>query len=117
MAKSKDDIKYGSAQARQSEDEALRLAYKHGTPLEAGKIADSKPVDLFSTAHNIQKSSDNHDQNQDQDQDQDQNDCTTTQSQLHRDPTKGAEESGSVPNTGPGSAKFPSKKPPSLATK
>ena len=113
MAKSKDDIKYGSAQARHSEDEALRLAYKHGTPLEAGKIADSKPVDLFSTAHNIQKSSDNHDQNQDQDQD----DCTTTQSQLHRDPTKAAEESGSVPNTGPGSAKFPSKKPPTLATK
>ncbi|KAK7324383.1 hypothetical protein VNO77_27918 [Canavalia gladiata] len=56
MAKSKDDITYGTAQAKLSEDEALRVAYKHGTPLEAGKIADSEPVDLFSSAHNISKS-------------------------------------------------------------
>ncbi|KAK2651279.1 hypothetical protein Ddye_018768 [Dipteronia dyeriana] len=53
MAKSKDDIKYGTAQAKLSEDEMLRVNYKHGTPLEAGKIADSQPVDLFSAAHNI----------------------------------------------------------------
>ncbi|KAI3675690.1 hypothetical protein L1987_85282 [Smallanthus sonchifolius] len=53
MAKSKDDIKYGAAQAKLSEDELLRIAYKSGTPLEGGKIADSEPVDLFSAANNI----------------------------------------------------------------
>ncbi|CAI9295339.1 unnamed protein product [Lactuca saligna] len=53
MAKSKDDIKYGTAQAKLSEDETLRVAYKSGTPLEGGKIADSEPVDLFSAAHNM----------------------------------------------------------------
>ncbi|KAL8252637.1 hypothetical protein R6Q59_036330 [Mikania micrantha] len=53
MAKSKDDIKYGTAQAKLSEDDSLRSAYKSGTPLEAGKIADSEPVDLFSAARNI----------------------------------------------------------------
>ncbi|KAI3769053.1 hypothetical protein L6452_00149 [Arctium lappa] len=55
MAKSKDDIKYGAAQAKLSEDESLRVAYKAGTPLEAGKVADydPDPVDLFSAAHNI----------------------------------------------------------------
>ncbi|KAL4328509.1 hypothetical protein HN51_035613 [Arachis hypogaea] len=57
MAQSKDDITYGTAQARVSDDEALRVAYKHGTPLEAGKIAESEPVDLFQSAHNISKSS------------------------------------------------------------
>ncbi|XP_008444288.2 SEED MATURATION PROTEIN 1 [Cucumis melo] len=53
MAKSKDDITYGAAQAKLSEDEALRVAYKHGTPLESGKISDSDTVDLFSSAHKI----------------------------------------------------------------
>ncbi|XP_022137261.1 uncharacterized protein LOC111008762 [Momordica charantia] len=57
MAKSKDDIKYGVAQAKLSEDEALRVAYKHGTPLESGKIADSDPVDLFSSASRISRDS------------------------------------------------------------
>ncbi|MED6223457.1 hypothetical protein PIB30_074114 [Stylosanthes scabra] len=57
MAQSKDDITYGTAQARVSEDDALRVAYKHGTPLEAGKIAESEQVDLFSSARNISKSS------------------------------------------------------------
>ncbi|RYR68225.1 hypothetical protein Ahy_A03g014705 isoform A [Arachis hypogaea] len=57
MAQSKDDITYGTAQARVSDDEALRVAYKHGTPLEAGKIAESEPIDLFQSAHNICKSS------------------------------------------------------------
>ncbi|GLU17465.1 hypothetical protein SLE2022_338310 [Rubroshorea leprosula] len=55
MAKSKDDIKYATAQAKLSEDESLRIRYKHATPLEGGKIADSEPVDLFSSAHNIAK--------------------------------------------------------------
>ncbi|KVI10230.1 uncharacterized protein LOC112507784 [Cynara cardunculus var. scolymus] len=55
MAKSKEDIKYGTAQAKLSEDESLRVAYKAGTPLEAGKIPDSDPdpIDLFSAAQNI----------------------------------------------------------------
>ncbi|PIA52231.1 hypothetical protein AQUCO_01000242v1 [Aquilegia coerulea] len=66
MAKSKEDIKYGTAQAKLSEDETLRVAYEHGTPIEAGKIADSEPVDLLATAHNISKakSSDDHSSNQ-----------------------------------------------------
>ncbi|XP_004488877.1 SEED MATURATION PROTEIN 1 [Cicer arietinum] len=73
MAKSKDDIKYGTAQARLSEDEAVRVVYKHGTPLEGGKIADSEQVDLFtSDAHNISKN------------DQKQN-ADSNQSQLKRD--------------------------------
>ncbi|XP_071725746.1 SEED MATURATION PROTEIN 1 [Rutidosis leptorrhynchoides] len=55
MAKSKDDIKYGTAQAKLSEDESLRVKYVSGTPLEAGKIADSDPVDLFAAANNISK--------------------------------------------------------------
>lgn len=55
MAKSKDDIKYATAQAKLSEDEALRVSYKAGTPLEGGKIADSEPVDLFSSARHIAK--------------------------------------------------------------
>ncbi|KAJ4836771.1 hypothetical protein Tsubulata_031076 [Turnera subulata] len=74
MAKSKDDIKYGTAQAKLSEDEALRVRYKHGTPLEAGKIADSEPVDLFSSAHNISKASNNSGSTQ-----------LESQSQLHPD--------------------------------
>ncbi|KAL4352941.1 hypothetical protein GQ457_06G039280 [Hibiscus cannabinus] len=56
MAQSKEDIKHARAQAKQSEDESLRVAYKHGTPLEAGKIAESSPVDLFSAAHRIPQS-------------------------------------------------------------
>ncbi|MCD7465439.1 hypothetical protein HAX54_001343 [Datura stramonium] len=42
------------AQARLSEDDALRIRYKAGTPLEGGKIADSQPVDLFSSARHIE---------------------------------------------------------------
>ncbi|KAG1328058.1 putative Seed maturation protein [Cocos nucifera] len=53
MAQSKDDIKYGAAQAKLSEDEMLRVRYKHGTPLEGGKIADSEPVDLYADARRI----------------------------------------------------------------
>lgn len=53
MAKSKEDIKYGTAQAKLAVDETLRVAYKHGTPLEGGHIAESERVDLFSSAHNI----------------------------------------------------------------
>nr|ABB72386.1 seed maturation protein [Glycine canescens] len=56
MAKSKEDITYATSQARLSEDEAVRVAYVHGTPLEGGKIADSQPVDLFSSAPNMPKS-------------------------------------------------------------
>ncbi|KAG7981736.1 hypothetical protein I3843_04G012000 [Carya illinoinensis] len=55
MAKSKDDIKYGTAQARVNEHQAVRVSYKHGTPLEGGKIADSEPVDFFPSSRTITK--------------------------------------------------------------
>ncbi|CAA0818536.1 Unknown protein [Striga hermonthica] len=53
MATSKKDIKHATAQAKLSEDEALRVSYKAGTPIEGGKIADSQPVNLFSGAGRI----------------------------------------------------------------
>lgn len=65
MAKSKDDIKYATAQAKLSEDEALRIRYKHGTPLEGGKIADSEPVDVFSSAQRVAHSSASNDRSKD----------------------------------------------------
>ncbi|CAA6660452.1 unnamed protein product [Spirodela intermedia] len=49
MAHRKEEVTYGAAQAKISEDESLRVAYKHGTPLEGGKIAESEPVSLFSS--------------------------------------------------------------------
>ncbi|XP_028112911.1 uncharacterized protein LOC114311022 [Camellia sinensis] len=55
MTTSKDDIKHGTAQAKQSENEALRVRYKSGTPLEEGKIADSQTVDLLSCSHLLSK--------------------------------------------------------------
>lgn len=58
MATSKEDIKHGAAQARLSEDEMLRTGYHNGTPLEAGKIADSKPVNLFESAARIAHTAD-----------------------------------------------------------
>ncbi|XP_020259574.1 uncharacterized protein LOC109836067 [Asparagus officinalis] len=70
MAKSKDDIKYGVAQAKLSEDESLRVRYKHGTPLEGGKIADTEPVDLFSAARRVSEA--NPDAKRDADKDQEQ---------------------------------------------
>ncbi|KAK4341764.1 hypothetical protein RND71_037580 [Anisodus tanguticus] len=54
MAKSKDDITYGTTPTRLSEDDALRIRYKADTPLEGGKIADSQSVYLFSSAYNIE---------------------------------------------------------------
>ncbi|VFQ97882.1 unnamed protein product [Cuscuta campestris] len=55
MSKNKRDIKYATAQARLSEDDAVRVGYIGGQPLEGGKIADSQPVELFSSAHNVEK--------------------------------------------------------------
>ncbi|XP_019092206.1 PREDICTED: uncharacterized protein LOC109129071 [Camelina sativa] len=55
MAKNKDDIEYATAQAKLSEDEPIRVSYKHGTPLEGGKIAESEPVELFSSAQRIEQ--------------------------------------------------------------
>ncbi|KAI5337388.1 hypothetical protein L3X38_016659 [Prunus dulcis] len=55
LANSKDDMKFGTSQARLNEDEAVRVTYKHGTPLEGGKIGDSEPVDLYSSPHHIPK--------------------------------------------------------------
>ena len=55
LANSKDDIKSGTSQARLNEDEAVRVAYKHGTPLEGGNSGDSEPVYLLSSPHHIPK--------------------------------------------------------------
>ncbi|KAI9116448.1 hypothetical protein K1719_012615 [Acacia pycnantha] len=66
MAKSKDDIKPATLQARHSEDEPVRVAYKHGTPLEAGKIADSDTIEVFSSAHNVSKARGGSDHNNSQ---------------------------------------------------
>jgi hypothetical protein len=105
MAKSKDDIKYATSQARLSEDEAVRVFYKHGTPLEGGKISDSEQVDLFSSAQNISKS----------DQQQQQQNVDSNQSQLQRDDTKGEEDSTDFTT---GAPSLPHKnKPPTLGHK
>lgn len=64
MAQSKDDITIGTAQARVSEDDALRVRYKAGTPLEGGMIAESEPVDLFSSAHNVARATQQQQQQQ-----------------------------------------------------
>ncbi|CAN6545519.1 unnamed protein product [Malus baccata var. baccata] len=101
MSKSKDDIKYATSQARLDEDEA---AYKHGTPLEGGKIAESEPVDLFSSARNIPKA-----QPRDEDSSNDQ-----SQMQQHK-PDLTKREGG--PGSAADSAKFPKKTPPALSTK
>ncbi|CAJ2659281.1 seed maturation protein [Trifolium pratense] len=102
MAKSKDDIKYGTAQARLSEDEAVRVVYKHGTPLEGGKISDSEKVDLFSSAQNISKS----------DQQQQSVDSNQSQLQHDNDDTKGEEDFTT------GAPSLPHKnKPPTLGHK
>ncbi|KAG2317901.1 hypothetical protein Bca52824_021023 [Brassica carinata] len=74
MAKNKDDLKYATAQTKQSEDEAIRVRYKHGTPLEGGKIAESEPVELFSSAQGIEKG-----------KDQTTSATTGDQKQMHRD--------------------------------
>ncbi|XP_058727462.1 SEED MATURATION PROTEIN 1-like [Vicia villosa] len=103
MAKSKDDIKYGTAQAKLSPDEALRVAYKHGTPLEGGKISRSERVDLFSSAQNIPKS------------DQQQQSSDSNQSQLQRDDTTGE---GDCTDFTTGAPCLPEKnKPPTLGHK
>lgn len=82
MAKSKDDIKYGTSQTRLNEDEAVRIAYKHGTPLEGGKIAESEPVDLFTGAHQIYMSTEPHSH----DDPNRQQEVSNNQTQMRRDP-------------------------------
>ena len=101
MAKSKDDIKYGTSQARLSEDEAVRVAYVHGTPLEGGKIADSESVDMFSSAHNISKGKSSTDQS----------DSNQSQLQSEDDTDKG----GSTTDFTTGAPGLPKKGPPSNA--
>ncbi|KAI4333350.1 hypothetical protein L6164_018176 [Bauhinia variegata] len=95
MAKRKDDIKYGTSQSRLSEDEATRVAYKHGTPLEGGKIADSEPVDIFSSARNISKSQ--------------APESNRDQSQMKRDP---AETEGGSTEFTTGAPRLPKEGPP-----
>ncbi|XP_062011947.1 SEED MATURATION PROTEIN 1 [Rosa rugosa] len=110
MAKSKDDIKYATSQARLSEDEAVRVAYEHGTPLEGGKIAQSERVDLFPAAHNISKSTESHSHDDPNRQPQD----SSNQSQMRREPADNIQV-GHESNTN--SARFPKKTAPSLNTK
>ncbi|CAO2205446.1 unnamed protein product [Urochloa humidicola] len=51
MAQSERRMAHGRAQAKVAgDDEMLRTGFHNGTPLEAGKIADSQPVDLFAPA-------------------------------------------------------------------
>ncbi|KAM1591995.1 hypothetical protein FF1_035876 [Malus domestica] len=104
MSKSKGDIKYATSQARLDEDEAVRTAYKHGTPLEGGKIAESEPVDLFSSARNIPKA-----QPRDEDSSNDR-----SQMQQHK-PDLTKREGG--PGSAADSAKCPKKTPPAHSTK
>ncbi|KAK9937558.1 hypothetical protein M0R45_014337 [Rubus argutus] len=83
MAQSKDDIKYGTSQSRLNKDEAVRIAYKHGTPLEGGKIAESEPVDLFPGAHQISMRTEPPHGHDDPIRQQDD---SNNQSQMRRDP-------------------------------
>uniref|UniRef100_A0A0E0LQD3 Uncharacterized protein n=1 Tax=Oryza punctata TaxID=4537 RepID=A0A0E0LQD3_ORYPU len=54
MATSKEEVRHGTAQAKvNGDDEMLRTGFINGTPLEAGKIADSQPVDLFAQARRV----------------------------------------------------------------
>ncbi|OEL15375.1 hypothetical protein BAE44_0023606 [Dichanthelium oligosanthes] len=47
-------LKHGRARTKVAgDDEMLRTGFHNGTPLEAGKIADSQPVDLFAPAHRL----------------------------------------------------------------
>lgn len=105
MAKSKDDIAYATAQARLSEDEAVRVLFKHDTPLEGGKIADSEPVDLFSSAQNISKGG------------QQTSDSNTGQSQLQRDLADDTKEGGGSTDFTTGAPCLPENKPPALGHK
>ncbi|KAL6857095.1 hypothetical protein ACP4OV_018477 [Aristida adscensionis] len=51
MAQSKGDMKHGTMRTKVAgEDEMLRTGFHNGTALEAGKIADAQPVDLFAPA-------------------------------------------------------------------
>uniref|UniRef100_A0A0E0EGU0 Uncharacterized protein n=1 Tax=Oryza meridionalis TaxID=40149 RepID=A0A0E0EGU0_9ORYZ len=54
MATSKKEVRHGTAQAKvKGDDEMLRTGFFNGTPLEAGKVADSQPVDLFDQARRV----------------------------------------------------------------
>ncbi|CAL4996102.1 unnamed protein product [Urochloa decumbens] len=56
MEKSSRRMAHGRAQAKVAgDDEMLRTGFHNGTPLEAGKIADSQPVDLFAPAQQQQQ--------------------------------------------------------------
>ncbi|KAI3985555.1 hypothetical protein MKX01_026025 [Papaver californicum] len=85
MATSKDDIKYGTAQARHSVDTTTREAYIAGQPIEGGKIADSEPVDLLSAAHRIADSKKQHPESAPQDSSTNTNTNTSTQQSTRSD--------------------------------
>ncbi|OEL27356.1 hypothetical protein BAE44_0011625 [Dichanthelium oligosanthes] len=47
-------LKHGTGRTKVAgDDEMLRTGFHNGTPLEAGKIADSQPLDLFAPAHHL----------------------------------------------------------------
>ncbi|CAL5004600.1 unnamed protein product [Urochloa decumbens] len=61
MEKSSRRMAHGRAQAKVAgDDEMLRTGFHNGTPLEAGKIADSQPVDLFAPAQQQQQKEGDH---------------------------------------------------------
>ncbi|CAO2186574.1 unnamed protein product [Urochloa humidicola] len=54
VAQSERRMEHGRARTKVAgDDEMLRTGFHNGTPLEAGKIADSQPVDLFAPAHRL----------------------------------------------------------------
>ena len=71
MAHSKREIKPGRAHTKVAgDDEMLRTGFYDGTPLEGGKIADSKPVDLFAAARRVAEADPDSQQQQKEQQEQ-----------------------------------------------
>ncbi|GJN39915.1 hypothetical protein PR202_gb29068 [Eleusine coracana subsp. coracana] len=66
-----DEMAHGKARTKVAgDDEMLRTGFYNGSPIEAGKIADSEPVDLFAPARGVaqahQAADDNNNQQQQQ---------------------------------------------------
>ncbi|KAK3122505.1 hypothetical protein QOZ80_8AG0614530 [Eleusine coracana subsp. coracana] len=54
MSMKRDEMAHGTARTKVAgDDEMLRTGFYNGSPIEAGKIADSEPVDLFAPARGI----------------------------------------------------------------
>ncbi|KAJ1266799.1 hypothetical protein BS78_07G006000 [Paspalum vaginatum] len=89
-------MQHGTARTKVAgDDEMLRTGFHNGTPLEAGKIADSQPVDLFAPAIRIahhQADDDNASQSQQQPQEEDDG--------THRYPSAAADHHPAPPQQG-----------------